>query len=84
MLISLGTENYILAFSREPVLWCIAEIIGWILVPFMEAHEYSEVLTMLFGSGKGSGAALMFLILGVAGTLHCLVFGSILRKYHYS
>jgi len=134
MLISLGTENYILAFSREPVLWCIAEIIGWILVPvmsanldvilrntipvdlqgrvyacrntfqfftipiglflggvmvdnvcepFMATHEYSELLTMLFGSGKGSGAALMMLILGVAGTLHCLVFGSILRKYHY-
>jgi predicted MFS family arabinose efflux permease len=135
MMISLGTENFILAFSREPVVWCIGQIIGWLLVPvmsanldvilrntipvdlqgrvyacrntfqfftipiglflggvmvdnvcepFMAAHAYSDVLTMLFGSGKGSGAALMMLILGVAGTLHCLVFGSILRKYHYS
>ncbi|MCX4328810.1 MAG: MFS transporter, partial [Lachnospiraceae bacterium] len=31
MLFSLGTENFLLAFSREPVLWCIGQIIGWIL-----------------------------------------------------
>ena len=135
MLISMSTENFILAFSRAPVLWCIGQIIGWILVPvmsanldvilrnsipvdlqgrvyacrntfqfftipiglflggfmvdnvcepFMAEHAYSAVLTMLFGSGKGSGAALMMLILGIAGSLHCILFGSRLRKYHYS
>ena len=135
MLISMSTENFILAFSRAPVLWCIEQIIGWILVPvmsanldvilrnsipvdlqgrvyacrntfqfftipiglflggfmvdnvcepFMAEHAYSAVLTMLFGSGKGSGAALMMLILGIAGSLHCILFGSRLRKYHYS
>ena len=52
--------------------------------PFMAEHAYSSVLTMLFGSGKGSGAALMMLILGIAGSLHCILFGSRLRKYHYS
>ena len=38
MLFSLGTENFVLAFSREPVLWCIGQLIGWILVPVMSAN----------------------------------------------
>jgi hypothetical protein len=42
------------------------------------------ILRFLFGTGKGSGAALMLFILGVFGTLMCLIFGNILRKYKYS
>ena len=38
MLISLGTENYILAFSRSPVMWCMAQAIGWVTVPVMNAN----------------------------------------------
>lgn len=38
MLFSLGTENFLLAFSREPVLWCIGQIIGWVLVPVMSTN----------------------------------------------
>ncbi|MGN0382867.1 MAG: MFS transporter, partial [Eubacterium sp.] len=38
MLFSLGTENFLLAFSREPVLWYVAQIIGWVLVPIMSAN----------------------------------------------
>lgn len=38
MLFSLGTENFLLAFSREPVLWCIGQMIGWVLVPVMNAN----------------------------------------------
>lgn len=30
MLFSLGTENFMLAFSREPILWCVSQLIGWI------------------------------------------------------
>ena len=33
MLFSLGSENYLLAFSRNPVVWCIGQVIGWMLVP---------------------------------------------------
>ena len=135
MLISLGSENFILAFAREPVVWCIGQVIGWILVPvmstnldvilrnvipvdlqgrvyacrntlqfftipiglfiggamvdrvcepFMDSHSYSKVLTMLFGSGKGSGAALMMFILGATGSLLCIIMGRRLKKYHYS
>ncbi len=135
MLFSLGTENFLLAFSREPLLWCIGQIIGWILVPIMDANldvvlrttipvelqgrVYAcrntlqfftipiglfiggfmvdnvcepfmrvygnlSVLKTLFGSGKGSGAALMMLILGVSGSLICLITGKKLKKYQYN
>ena len=135
MLFSLSTENFLLAFSREPVLWCIGQIIGWILVPIMSANldvilrttipvelqgrVYAcrntlqfftipiglflggfmvdhvcepfmgmygglPVLKALFGTGKGSGAAIMMLILGVSGSLTCLIAGKALKKYQYN
>ena len=31
MLFSLGTENFLLAFSREPVLWCIDRLLDGFL-----------------------------------------------------
>lgn len=134
MLFSLGTENFLLAFSREPVLWCVGQMIGWVLVPVMNANldvilrtvipvelqgrvyacrntlqfftipiglflggfmvdqvcepfmnTYGElpILTMLFGTGKGSGTALMMLILGVVGSSFCLITGRKLKKYQY-
>lgn len=134
MLFSLGTENFLLAFSRDPVVWCIGQIIGWVLVPvmsanldvilrtsipvelqgrvyacrntfqfftipiglflggfmvdhicepFMEVYGDASLLTTLFGSGKGSGAALMMLILGVSGSFLCLITGRKLKKYSY-
>ena len=135
MLFALGTENFLLAFSREPLVWCIGQILGWILVPIMSANENvimknvipvellgriyacrnslqfftipigmflggfltdnaaepfmaanasSRFLTSLFGQGKGSGAALMMFVLGVAGIVVCIVFGKRLNQYHYS
>lgn len=135
MLFSLGTENFLLAFSREPVLWCIGQVIGWILVPIMNANldvilrttipvelqgrvyacrntfqfftipiglflggfmvdricepfmsEYGglPILKMLFGAGKGSGAALMMFLLGVSGCFICIVTGRKLKKYQYN
>ena len=135
MLFSLGTENFLLAFSRNPVLWCAGQVIGWMLVPvmsanqnvimrntipvalqgrvyacrntlqfftipiglalggfmvdsvcepFMRANQSSALLTALFGSGKGSGAALMMFALGAAGVILCLVTGRKLKKYRYT
>ena len=134
MLISLGTENYLLAFSRTPALWCFGQIIGWLLVPLMNANldvilrttipvelqgrvyscrntlqfftipigmfvgglmvdrvcepvmasDLAEGLPgILFGSGKGSGAAMMMFVLGIMGTAICLIFGHILKKYTF-
>ena len=135
MLFSLGTENFLLAFSREPFVWCVGQIIGWILVPimsanldvilrstipvelqgrvyacrntlqfftipiglflggfmvdnvcepFMETYDYLSVLKLLFGTDKGSGAALMMFILGVSGSLICIIVGKKLKKYQYN
>lgn len=38
MLISLSIENFILAFSRSPFLWCVGQIVGWLPVPLMSAN----------------------------------------------
>lgn len=135
MLFSLGTENFLLAFSREPFVWCIGQIIGWILVPIMDANldvilrntipvelqgrVYAcrntlqfftipiglflggfmvdnvcepfmfvfgdlSILKTLFGTGKGSGAALMMFILGVSGSIICITTGKKLKKYQYN
>lgn len=131
MLFSLGTENFLLAFSREPVLWCTGQVIGWFLVPimstnlevilrtsipvelqgrvfacrntlqyftipiglffggfmvdnvcepFMHINANVRVLNRLFGTGKGSGAALMMFLLGASGVLICLLMGKNLTK----
>jgi hypothetical protein len=116
-------------------MWCVGQIIGWVLVPIMSANldvilrtqipvelqgrvyacrntfqfftipiglflggymvdnvcepfmsVYGEmaILKTLFGVGKGSGAALMMFILGVSGSLICIIIGKKLKKYQYS
>lgn len=57
----------------------IGYFLGGILVdkvfePFMKFQRQGSLLTILFGSGKGSGAALLFLILAFAGIFVCLIF----------
>lgn len=130
MLISLSTENFLLAFTRTPFLWCLGQVVGWLLVPVMSAnldvvlrttipesmqgrvyscrntlqfftipigfflggymvdeicepimkHVSAEsMLSELFGSGKGSGAAMVMFVLGIAGTTICLIFGKIFQ-----
>ncbi len=125
LLLSMGTENFILAFGKTVPIWCIGVVLGWICIPIMNANldvilrskiplsmqgrVYSarntlqfftipvgyflggwlvdrvfepfmasqsgdSFLTVLFGGGKGSGAALLFFILAVFGTLTCLIF----------
>ena len=123
LLLSMGTENFILGFGRSLPVWCIGAVLGWIGIPLMNANldclmrslipigmqgrVYSarnalqfftipvgyflggllvdEVfepfaamgqgwITMLFGSGRGSGAAMLFALLGLFGLLTCLIF----------
>lgn len=57
----------------------IGYFLGGILVdrvfePFMETQNLNSSLIILLGSGKGSGAALLFLILAFAGIFVCLFF----------
>lgn len=132
MLFSLGTENFVIAFTESPVVWCMAQFLGWAVVPIMGASlnvvlrstipvemqgrvyacrntlqfftipigfflggflvdEVCEPimarnipwLTGLFGSGKGSGAAMVMFLLGIAGVAICLGFGQRLKRYHF-
>ncbi len=48
-------------------------LVDAVLEPFM-MRQNANILTAVFGSGKGSGAALLFLILAVAGIAICLIF----------
>lgn len=38
LMISMCTENFLLAFSRSPVIWCIASVLGWLSIPLMNAN----------------------------------------------
>lgn len=124
LLLSMSTENFLLAFGRTPVVWCIGAVLGWLSIPLMNANMdvifrtriptdmqgrvYSArntlqfftiplgyflggllvdkvfepfmarntrgFLTNLFGEEKGSGAAMLFFVIGIAGVMVCLIF----------
>ncbi len=125
LLFSMSFENFLLAFGRTPLIWCIGGFLGWISIPLMNANldaimrlqvpkqmqgrVYSvrnslqfftiplgyflggflvdqvfeplmaaqgegSALVGLFGSGKGSGAALLFFVIAFAGIGVCLYF----------
>lgn len=38
LLISMSTENFLLAFGKSPVLWCIGAVLGWLFIPLMNAN----------------------------------------------
>lgn len=125
LLFSMSTENFLLAFGRTPLIWCIGGFLGWIAIPLMntnldaimrlhvpekmQGRVYSvrnslqfftiplgyflggllvdqvfepimavqredSILSLMFGSGKGSGAAFLFFVIAFAGIGVCLYF----------
>lgn len=38
LLLSMSTENFLLAFSDSVVVWCIGAALGWIAIPLMNAN----------------------------------------------
>lgn len=38
LLISMSTENFLLAFGNNTVIWCIGAILGWLMIPLMNAN----------------------------------------------
>ncbi len=125
LLFSMSFENFLLAFGRSPIVWCVAAVLGWIAIPamganmdallrlripvtmqgrvyaarntlqfftipvgnllggllvdrvfepLMAAQANGGLLPLLFGTGKGSGAAALYACLGVLGVLSCLPF----------
>ena len=51
--------------------------------PLMARQPPDGPLTALFGAGKGSGAAMLFAVIGVCGVLVCLAFGWALRGFRW-
>ena len=47
--------------------------------PFMAGQSKENLLVQLFGEEKGSGAAMLFFIMGIVGVMICVVFSWILR-----
>ncbi len=125
LLVSMSTENLLLALGRGTGTWCFGAVLGWLLIPMMQANMSAllrlripvemqarvyaarntlqfftiplgyllggwlvdrvceplmvrlgpdAALTALLGSGKGSGAALLFLAIAFAGVAVCLLF----------
>ena len=58
-------------------------LVDHVCEPIMAEAAAGGILIRLFGNGKGSGAAMVMFILGVAGTAICLGFGKALKKYTY-
>lgn len=134
LFVSMSTENFLLAFGNDTMVWCIGAVLGWIFVPYMNANmdvifrstipsrmqgrvyacrntlqffsipvgymaggwlvdrvfeplmarKAEGMLTSLFGSGKGSGAAMLFGVCGVVGVLICLCFHVLLKRDSWS
>lgn len=38
LLFSMSTENFLLAFGRVPLIWCIGGFLGWIAIPMMSTN----------------------------------------------
>ena len=125
LMLSMSTENLILALGRSTPVWCLGAFLGWIAIPlmstnleaifrltipaeiqgrvfaarntfqfftipvgyflggllvdwvfepFMEAQNTGGMFTVLFGIGKGSGAACFFFVLWIVGIAVCLLF----------
>lgn len=134
LFISMSTENFILAFGGNVLLWSIGAVLGWITIPYMNGNmdvifrgtipadmqgrvyacrnalqfftiplgfflggvlvdevfeplmvgeSTDSFLSLLFGTGKGSGASFLFFCIGIAGVAVCAVFWFILRKYRF-
>ena len=45
--------------------------------PFMASVPRDSILVTLFGSRKGSGASLLFFVIGILGVVVCLVFSRV-------
>lgn len=38
LLFAMSTENFLLAFGRTPLVWCIGGFLGWIAIPLMNTN----------------------------------------------
>lgn len=53
---------------------CGGVLVDRVFEPFMAAQSAGGLWVALFGAGKGSGAAMLFFVIGIWGVLSCLPF----------
>lgn len=49
-------------------------LVDYVLEPLMRTQSEHSFLTVLFGTGKGSGAALLYFLIGATGVITCIIF----------
>ena len=60
-------------FFAIPVGYLLGGVlVDRVFVPFMAAQAADSLWVVFFGAGKGGGAALFFLVIGLFGVLSCL------------
>lgn len=64
-----------LQFFTIPVGYLLGGVlVDRVMEPLMAAQSPSSLLVLLFGSGKGSGAAALFAVLAILGIATCVIF----------
>ena len=64
-----------LQFFTIPVGYFLGGIlVDKVFEPFMAAQSSHSFFNVLFGTGKGSGAAMLFLIIDAVGVITCIIF----------
>lgn len=62
-------------FFTIPIGYLLGGVfVDMVFEPFMAEQTIKSLPVLLFGSGKGSGAAMLFFILGFVGVATCLIF----------
>ena len=64
-----------LQFFTIPVGYLLGGVlVDQVFEPFMADQDKGSIPSLLFGTGKGSGAAFLFFVIAFAGILVCLYF----------
>ncbi|MNJ56617.1 hypothetical protein D3C77_521750 [compost metagenome] len=69
-----SARNTIQFFTIPLGYLCGGVLVDQVFEPFMAVQSSTSWWVLLFGVGKGSGAALLFGLLGIFGVLTCLPF----------
>ena len=64
-----------LQFFTIPIGYFLSGVlVDEVFEPLMEKVPQGSLLTVVFGEGKGSGAAFLYFVIGIAGVAVCLFF----------
>lgn len=69
-----SARNTLQFFTIPLGYFCGGILIDKVLEPLMARQSAQSLLSTLFGTGKGSGAAFLFFVIGILGVLTCLPF----------